>query len=123
MAEGFRKRMGKVVGDENTVARYLLEKVGHTALIAWSLASLLGLRALLVAIIAALGYVVVGKVLWYARHRTFSAKDLVFDLVVGSLVPIIAIPSVYGWPVAIGLVVLWCGAVVVGSNNQWGSPS
>lgn len=123
MAEGFIKRMGKIVGDENTVARYLLEKIGHTALIAWSLAALLGLPMLLAAGIAAVGYVVVGKALWLAKHRTFDARDLFFDLVVGSLVPIIAVPSVYGWHLAIGILALWCLAVVVGSNNQWGKPS
>lgn len=28
MTEGFSKRMARIVGDENSVARYLLEKVG-----------------------------------------------------------------------------------------------
>jgi hypothetical protein len=123
MAEGFIRRMGKVVGDENTVARYLVEKVGHTALIAWSLAALSGLPSLLAAGIATVGYVVVGKALWLIRHHTFDARDFLFDLVVGSLVPIIVVPSVYGWPIASGLLAVWCVVVLVGSNNQWGKPS
>lgn len=123
MAEGFIKRMGKIVGDENTVARYLVEKIGHTALIAWTLVALLGLRPLLAAGIATVGYVVVGKVLWFINHHTFDAKDFLFDLVVGSLVPVIVVPPEYGWPIAGGLVALWCIVLVVSSNNQWGKPS
>jgi hypothetical protein len=76
MTEGLFKRMSRIVGDENTVARYLLEKIGHTALIAWTLAHVLFEDSLDAAVVAALAYLIIGKALWFygARKRSQQAR-------------------------------------------------
>lgn len=119
----FPQRMGRIVGDQNTVSRYLTEKIGHTALIAWTFVMLFGVRPLPAAIAAALTYIVVGKALWWIGHRTFNAKDFVFDFVVGLMVAVIAVRPIEGWLITVGFFAAWCAAIAAGSNNQWGSPS
>lgn len=119
----FPERMRVIVGDENTVARYLTEKIGHTALIAWTLVMLFGVRPMPAAVVAAVGYVVVGKILWWIGHRSFNARDFVFDLAVGLLVAVIALRPTEGWLITVGFFMSWCAATLAGSNNQWGSPS
>jgi hypothetical protein len=85
----FPARMRAIVGDENTVARYLLEKCGHTGLWAWVTVCLtLGLSLppelrwwfarlfVVTAAIIALLYDVAGKVAWLrdARGRSLAKQ-------------------------------------------------
>lgn len=122
MTEGFRKRMSSIVGDENTVARYLTEKIGHTALIAWAIAVVTLASPLMAAVIAALAYVVVGKILWFVQHRTFDFGDFVFDLVVGLFPAVLALMRPTPLLGALALIA-WAAGIAAGSNNQVGSPS
>lgn len=61
------------VGDRDLVWRYLLEKLAHTALIAWVFACL-GIFALYAALAAAIAYNVIGKAAWLygARQRAIA---------------------------------------------------
>lgn len=119
----FIQRMNVIVGDQNTVARYLTEKIGHVALIAWALALLFGIEPLNAALAAALAYDLTGKAIWYWQHRTFDPGDALFDLVVCLFPAVIALPLRFGWfAFAIGFLV-WVVFILIGSNNQIGSPS
>lgn len=75
--------MAAIVGDENTVARYLLEKAAHTALITLALhAGTLARLSLVTASLVATGaYVLVGKWWWHRQHGgAWDFRDLVFDI-------------------------------------------
>lgn len=142
------QRMQAIVGDENTVARYLFEKVGHVSFFAWAGAFALHLDPLLSALGSVLAYTIVGKILWllgartrgkevskargdYPSHWTWLREDLspvragfevldtVFDLVVVALVPLLAMPIA---SFTYGLAA-WVLTIAIFSNNQWGSPA
>ena len=115
-----RVRMSAIVGDENTVARYLTEKVGHTALLTIGLHTVLPL--LTASLAATLGYVLVGKWWWHRTHGGWSWKDLIFDTLVGSLVVALALCVDRPAPGALA-VLAWAALFLVLDNAAWGSPS
>lgn len=123
MMTNFLARMNRVVGDRNTVARYLVEKIGHVALIAWCLVYVGGFPPLWSALIAAAFYDIVGKVLWYVEHRTFDGLDMVFDLIVVLLPALLAETLVWGYGWMCLACCGWLGVLALFDNNQWGSPS
>lgn len=122
-----RQRMSAEVGDADPVWRYLLEKVGHTALIAWALACVLHLEPITAATIATGLYLVLGKVLWYAGHRAewvwwVEAKDTLFDGLVSAFVIVLAL---FATDEPRGMIALsaWIVLFLVLDNNGWGRPS
>jgi hypothetical protein len=122
-----RSRMSSIVGDQNTVARYLLEKLAHTALIALAL-NCEGVPLLLAAVVAALGYLIIGKLLWL-RSTTdpvsfaVELRDWCFDGVLGFGVAVLALLPVYGWRIFGIALATWCALLLAGGNNRWGRPS
>ena len=145
-------RMGAIVGDENTVGRYLLEKIGHTALIAWALQSLGAtvdwldapfVDPTFAAVLAATLYNVIGKALWLraararavrlnAPHRFVNESGRavgwwfeVKDTIFDEWVGLfVAVLSFVGAPLLfLPLATLWFAGFAIGSNNHWGSPS
>lgn len=153
MSEGLPKRMRSIVGDENTVARYLLEKEGHTSAIAWLAGCIvLGIllrahapewtwRAFLIAAAiagaATIGYDLLGKAIWLyaARQRDWTKDDAITpvrfseelaDTLFDAWVGSATIACTFGilhWWAAPLMLAVWLGGVAVGSNNQWGKPS
>lgn len=120
MLTNFFTRMNRIVGDQNTVARYLIEKVGHVALIAWMLVFLFGAGPLWAALVAAAVYDIVGKMIWWQTHRTFDGLDMIFDLIV------VLLPGILTNGLTLTTLILFCvwlGALALFDNNQWGSPS
>jgi len=120
MLTNFFGRMNRIVGDRNTVARYLLEKIGHVALLAWALVFLVGAGPLWAALVAAAVYDLVGKAIWWQTHRTFDGLDMVFDLLV------VLLPAILTMGLTLRALIvfcIWCGALAIFDNNQWGSPS
>jgi hypothetical protein len=142
MSEGFSKRMARIVGDQNTVARYLLEKCAHTTMITFAFACVfigyavpdpLGFylfkSVAAIAILAAITYDVIGKIL-YIRDRNPAApflwggelEDALFDFWVG-LWSFAASFALWHWYLFFPAVALWLAGVAIGSNNQFGTPS
>jgi hypothetical protein len=145
----FKNRMSAIVGDENTVARYLFEKISHVAFIAWVGVFFFHVPSTASALWALAVYTLAGKVLWLvgARERAKETErvygqplpgrfpivndawqvitwkavwvDTAFDLGVASLPAIVSLPL----REFTYLLALWLIFIPVGSNNQWGSPS
>jgi hypothetical protein len=93
----FAQRMQRIIGDQNTAARYLLEKVGHTALITLVVHTALPLE--LSAEVAMATYLVLDKVVvrieshdWATFWRTRAFwRRLVFIGVTIALVPVLTL--------------------------------
>lgn len=129
----FKARMSAIVGDSNTVARYLVEKQGHTALIAWAFgvialsfvitggAHLAGWVLFAAGLASTTIYDLVGKVVWFRGHTVQSwaaeVRDAFFDFWVGAFICIYPLVFFAGWAPALALVV-W--AVVFWTIDSWG---
>lgn len=126
-------RMGRPVGNTQTIGEYLFDKMAHVAFItlmlfvgAESISSTGEWRTDLVlyAYIAMFTYTIFGKALWSIHHPTdvFDWRDLVFDLWCALFIPMVCTLLLASWVYGLVLIV-WLLGVIAGSNNHWGSPS
>lgn len=122
----FRTRMYTIVGDENTVARYLTEKIGHTSGLALLLLIVIS-SPIHATIIASVAYVLFCK-FWYhvvQHHPVLWAhmiKDFIFDTWVCALTVTFAIAQ---WDIPIGGMSfgVWLIGFLIMDNNKMGEPS
>lgn len=98
MFEYWRRNVGHI-----QVYRYHLEKVGHSLLLA-TLGVFLGVPHLASAILATVGYLLIGK----ALVRSTPSRDWIADLVIGSLA-VVAMLALIGNPWANAALLVWFG--------------
>lgn len=135
----FKQKMSAIVGDVNTVARYLVEKQGHTALLGWAFGCIalavvlpaamhfaVGLTMLVTALLAAAVYDGTGKVIWTHQHEVPSwaaeIRDTLFDFWDGAFVATWPFVLFAWWALPVALVV-WGVVFWVLDSAAWGSPS
>lgn len=133
----FKARMSAIVGDTNTVARYLVEKQGHTSLIAWVTgciclsfvvvqgAASVGLVLLAAGLAATTIYDLVGKIVWFRGHTLASwaaeVRDAFFDWWVGAFVCVW--PTVFFVPWGpLAALAAWAVVFWLVDSWGWGSP-
>jgi hypothetical protein len=123
----FLDRMRSDTGSPYPVWLYLVDKIAHTALGAWVLVSVFGLPMGYSAVVSALSYLALGKLLWL-RGNTEPIdlmgewRDCTFDGVLGLGVALLTVIASFGWRSFAFAFASWGFLLLAGGNNRWGKP-
>lgn len=111
-----------IVGDQNTVLRYLFEKVCHTTFIAWCLLFLLHLTPIQAALYALIAYLIISKLVIRVQQNDWGTfwRTEAFWLRFLYIAWILTLPLVIAGPRVVTSLALWLVVYLVAEYCNMG---